>query len=91
MKTEFSEWLSMRRAEKGWSKRRLASELSVTVAWVHRVETGEKSPSELMIFGLSKIFDIEEPDLFHIAKILPASWGLKVVSDLELLRKLASM
>ena len=44
-----------------------------------------------MIFGLSKIFDIEEPDLFHIAKILPASWGLKVVSDLELLRKLASM
>lgn len=91
METEFSRWLLSNRKEKGWSKRRLASELNVTVAWVHRMETGEKAPSELMVFGLSKIFNIDEPDLFHIAKILPVSWLLKVVSDLELLRKLASI
>jgi len=91
MEIKFSEWLLSKRKEKGWSKRRLASELDVTVAWVHRMETGEKPPSELMVFKLAKIFETDEPDLFYIAKILPVSWTLKVVSDLELLRKLASI
>lgn len=92
----FPEWLKGKREAGGYSHRSLAAEISgrggsMSASNVCRMESGERQPSETVLYQLAELFDEEPYLLFHIARRLPVSWQQKVVKDLEMMKKLASI
>jgi len=96
MRQTFPEWLKENRETDGYSHRGLASEISkrggnMSASNICRMESGERQPSETVLYQLAEIFEEEDYLVFHMAKRLPVAWQLKIVKDLEMMKKLASI
>jgi len=96
MEKTFPEWLKEKRDAAGYSHRKLASEISgrggnMSASNICRMESGERQPSETILYQLAELFEEEAYLVFHMARRLPVAWQLKIVKDLEMMKKLASI
>jgi len=64
VKLRLREW----RERRGYSVRGLAERAGVAFGTVHRIETGQMSPTVAMLVKLAKALDIDVRDFFPVKK-----------------------